>query len=108
MASGELPNIKARPWRPADAPMLTCRAEPVAVARMVVTRFDGPGREEVLRLLAHPETIPEPEGQRSANWRRYQRATLPPEEFARLEAERTGASKRREAARGGSASRGRA
>lgn len=100
VATGELPNIKAAALEAGlTRPMLTCRYEPVAVARMVVTRFDPAQRREIAELVTRPETIPAPRNQRSAAWRRFQAEALGPEAFARQEAEREAATKQREAER---------
>ena len=100
VATGELPNIKAAALAAGLArPMLTCRADPMAVARMVVSKFDLLERQEIVHLLTHPERITGPQGRDSAAWKHYKRTTMPPEEFAQREAERREATKRRAAER---------
>jgi hypothetical protein len=75
VATGELPNIKAAALAAGLArPMLTCRADPMAVARMVVVKFGPPERREIVDLLLHPERITGPRGRDTAAWKRYKAA----------------------------------
>jgi hypothetical protein len=72
VATGGLPTIKAAALAAGLArPMVTCRADPMAVCRMVLIKFDAAERQEIVDLLLNPERVAGPRGRDTAAWKRY-------------------------------------
>ena len=92
VASGEL-TIQAAAEEAGHRPPFTgVLVEPMAIARLVVSRLDAPQQRELIDLVQHPERITDPgKGQRSQHWEAYRQRTTPPavlaQQRARAEAE---------------------
>jgi hypothetical protein len=84
VADGTLPSIAAAAEQAGlKQRKLRVLANPMAVARLIVTTFDPSAQREVVDLVEHPERITAPPGANSAAWKRYREATPPPVALAR-------------------------
>ena len=88
VASGELPSLQAAAELAGHRPPFSAvLVEPQSLARLIVSRLEPAQQREVLRLVQHPQEIPDPGHGRNPHWDAYRARTTPPEVLAQQRAE---------------------
>jgi len=87
VATGELTIQAAAEQAGHRPPFTSVLVEPMAIARVVVSRLDEAQQRELLDLIRHPEQITDPGHGTNPHWEAYLARTLGPEGLARRRAE---------------------
>jgi hypothetical protein len=88
VATGELPSIQAAAEAAGHRPPFSAvLVEPMAIARLAVSRLDEGQQRELIDLIQHPEKIIDPAHGRNPHWDHYRARTTPPDVLAQQRAE---------------------
>jgi hypothetical protein len=87
VAAGELTIQAAAELAGHKPPIAGVLVEPAAIARLIVSRLDEPQQREVIRLVQHPQEIPDPLHGTNAHWEAFLERTLGAEAVARKRTE---------------------
>ena len=88
VASGELPSLQAAAELAGHRPPFSAvLVEPESLARLIVSRLEPAQQAEVIRLVQHPQEIPDPGHGRNPHWERYKARTVPAEVLAQQRAQ---------------------